>query len=162
MAGVQTALHIGPGPQVLNVTYINIPEGVDVIVVFVLRLGDLGPVRSEFSDDVLSEDRAECGTVLVNRAALSVIDVPGFISPQKNITPVIHHREPDRFDRPYFLGYGSKLVATYLEPVLLERVIDYGFPGESGRSKWACCCGCVGYPCLVLGPDRAVIGDSFS
>lgn len=130
MTGVETGFHVRPGVQVLNVDYINMSEGVDVMVVRVLRQSDLGPVRPEVSGDVLSEDRAVCGAVLVSRPTLSAIVIPGSMSPQEKEAPSIRHREPDRFEVPHFIGWGSELVAAYLEPVLFMRVFDYVYHGE--------------------------------
>lgn len=70
MTRVETAFHVGPGAQVLNVDEIDILEGIDVVIKLVLRLSHLSPVWSESSGNVLNEDSAESGPVLVNSVAL--------------------------------------------------------------------------------------------
>jgi hypothetical protein len=86
--------HVGPCAQVLNVDEINIPEGIDVIVKLVLRLSHLRPIRPKSPGDVLNEDSAEPGTVLVYGITCLATIIPVSISSQKNIAPIIPHRQP--------------------------------------------------------------------
>lgn len=73
--------HVGPSVQVLNVNKINMPEGIDVVIKLVLRLRHLSPVRPELSGNVLNEDSAEAGAVLVNSVALLTTIIPVSILP---------------------------------------------------------------------------------
>lgn len=102
---VETAFHVGPGADVLNIDKINILERIDVVIKLVLRLSHLSPVWPESSSNVLNENSAESSTVLVNGVALLTTTIPVPPLPQKDIPPILSHRQPGCGDVAHFLGW---------------------------------------------------------